>query len=76
MIVILSMTNLSVPLPGLIAMYLWMDLERTEGGREAIGCLCSMTRGDSSRLAPEEIFPHLVVGMLTSIKTLCLPLLS
>lgn len=41
-------------------------------------CLMTLckTRGDSIRLAPEEIFPQLVVGMLTVIKSfvyLCCP---
>lgn len=79
MIVILSMTNLSALVPGLIAMYIFVcmiivDLGRTE--RDSLIFLCSKTRGDSIRLAPQDISPQLVVGMLTCIKNVCLPLLS
>lgn len=65
--------------------YLWLyDYCGLKKGREREGeretmcliSLCSKTRGDSIRLAPEDISPQLLVGMLTGIKNVCLPLLS
>lgn len=51
-----------------------VDLGKTV--RDSLIFLCSKTRGDSIRLAPEDISPQLVVGMLTGIKNVCLPLLT
>lgn len=74
MIVILSMTNLSALVPGLIAMYICVCMiivDLRNRGRErdsGLIFLCSKTRGDSIRLAPEDISPQLVVGILTGIK--------
>lgn len=74
------MTNLSALVPGLIAMYICVCMIIVDLGRREryLGfiCLCSKTRGDSIRLVPEDISPQMVVGMLTGIKNVCLPLLS
>lgn len=79
MIVILSVTNLSALDPGPIAMYssvcmIIVDLKERE--RDSLIFICSRKRGDSICLAPEDISPQLVAGMLTGIKNVCLPLLS
>lgn len=78
MIVILSMTNLSAQVPGPIAMcvFVYMIIVDLRGQRDSFIFLYSKTRGDSIRLAPEDISPQLIVGMLTSIKYACLPLFS
>lgn len=71
MIVILSMTNLSALVPDLIAMYIFVCTIIVDFGDSLI-FLCSKTKGDSIRLAPEDISPQLVVGILRGIKNVCL----
>lgn len=66
MIVILSMANLSALVPGLIAMYICVCMIIVDLRRKArdsgLMFLCSKSRGDSIRLAPEDISPQLVVA--------------
>lgn len=82
MIVILSMANLSALVTGLIAMQIrvcMIIVDERERETERETCDFSVARLEvtpSICLAPEDISLQLVVGMLTSIKNVCLPLLS